>query len=280
MPRIEILGIPVDIVTQEEVIRRIAEFFRSEGKFHIATPNPEMLVEARRNAKFLSVLQKTALNLPDGAGVVWALKRGYRSFRGYRGYRGTPMATASITSTASKTSITSRVTGTDTLLALTSLESRLCPPERIFLLGAAQGIAKLAAKKLMELNPAIKEIGTYSGSPRSEEETGIIARINSFAPTLLFVAYGAPEQDLWIARNLPRLQTVKVAMGIGGALDFIAGTRKRAPKWMQNIGLEWTWRLMLEPRRIMRIWRAVVVFPWMVMSLTSPSQSPSSRESR
>lgn len=156
-----------------------------------------------------------------------------------------------------------RITGTDTLLHLCSTDSRICPPERIFLLGAAPGVAERAAEKLKENNHLL-EVGTFSGSPKPEDEEEIIEKINAFSPTLLFVAFGAPAQELWIARNLPKLNTVKVAMGVGGAFDFISGKRKRAPKWMQKMGCEWLWRLVLEPRRFKRIWNAVIVFPWMV----------------
>ncbi len=245
MTRHDILGVPVDTLSAREALERIAGYFRMPGQFHVTTPNPEMIVEAKKNEAFRNVLQKTALNIPDGVGLVWAVRR--RS-----------------------SSPVERITGTDTLLALAAANARICPPERIFLLGAAPGVAERAAEKLKERNPAIRDIGTYSGSPRLEEEAEIIRRINAFSPTLLFVAFGAPKQDLWIARNLSKMPSVKVAMGIGGALDFIAGKRKRAPRWMRHIGIEWLWRLILEPRRALRIWRAIVVFPWLVLRERHP----------
>jgi N-acetylglucosaminyldiphosphoundecaprenol N-acetyl-beta-D-mannosaminyltransferase len=257
MSRIEILGVPIDCMSTREALKEIASLFTREGQCHIATPNPEMLVEAKRNPAFREVLQKTSLNLPDGVGLVWAIAR--RS------------ATCSTPGTGVRPE---RITGTDTLQALCSSELRICPPERVFLLGAAPGIAEKAAEVLHKKNPHLQIVGTYAGSPREEEEEEIIRRINEACPTLLFVAYGAPAQDLWIARNLPKLRTVKVAMGVGGAFDFIAGKKKRAPAFLRKMGLEWLWRLLLEPRRFRRIWRAVVVFPWMVF--TSPSPEPSS----
>jgi len=220
------------------------------GQFHMMTPNPEMLVEASKNAEFKKVLQNSSLNIPDGVGLVWALRRVAR-----RGAR----------SSTSQSDVPQRITGTDTLLSLLSLQARLCPPERVFLLGSAPGIAERAAEELKRRNPAIKEIGTWSGSPKEDDKEDILRRINAFSPTLLFVAFGAPAQDLWIARNLAKMPSVKIAMGVGGALDFIAGKRKRAPVWMQRAGIEWLWRLILEPRRIGRIWNAVVVFPWLFL---------------
>ncbi|MBI2117865.1 WecB/TagA/CpsF family glycosyltransferase, partial [Candidatus Peregrinibacteria bacterium] len=84
-------------------------------------------------------------------------------------------------------------------------------------------------------------------------------------PRLLLVAFGAPEQDLWIDRYLSAMPSVRVAMGIGGTLDFLAGVRKRAPALVQKLGFEWLWRLLNEPWRLRRIWNAVVVFPWLVV---------------
>ena len=255
--RIDILDIPIDAITQRDALVRIAGFLKSEGQYHIATPNPEMLVEAHRNPEFKKVLQGTELNLPDGVGVVWVIRKKRSS------------------AVASSAVVVSRVTGTDTLQQICSLESRLCPPERVFLLGAAPGIAEKASKILKEKNSALNITGTYSGSPKEEDEEEIISRINAAQPTILFVAFGAPSQDLWIARNLPKLKTVKVAMGVGGALDFIAGKQKRAPKLMRQIGLEWLWRLMREPRRIKRIWRAVVLFTILVLVETRNSYAKS-----
>ena len=228
-------------------------------------------MEARKNPEFKSVLQKADINLPDGAGLVWVLRWRVR-VRHVAERNAEPPARCKHffhqrgRSPAGDTHAPppTRVTGTDTLLHLCSFASRICPPERIFLLGAAPGVAEKAAEKLKEKNHAIKEIGTFSGSPKIEDEAEIIEKINAFQPTLLFVAFGAPHQELWISRNLTKLNTVKVAMGIGGAFDFISGKRKRAPKCMQKIGCEWLWRLVLEPRRFKRIWNAVFVFPFIV----------------
>ena len=282
--RCEILGIPVDAVSQQEAIRCIVQFCRSAGQFHIATPNPEMLVEATKNEEFRNVLRNTTLNVPDGVGLVWAIKRS----KGFKGCKGSKSRNTSTTFTTSTTFITpvERVTGADLLQAITAPQSRLCPPERIFLLGAAPGVAEKAAVELKKRNPAIRDIGTWSGSPSVEDEAEIIRRINTFSFTprssggsggghiLLFVAFGAPKQDLWIARILKKLPSVKIAMGVGGALDFLSGRKKRAPRWMQAIGIEWLWRLILEPRRVGRIWNAVVVFPWMIY-VCHPEEPPS-----
>ena len=240
MNRIVILGVPIDACTQRDVLEKMAAFFRSATQHHIATPNPEMLVEAQKNEEFKRVLNNTDLNIPDGVGLLWAAKK-----------QGTPLP--------------ERITGIDMLQNLCSGEARVSPPERVFLLGAKEGVAEKAAGILTKKNPHLQIVGTHAGSPREEDEEEMTRVINEASPTLLFVAYGAPKQDLWIARNLSKMPSVKVAMGVGGAFDFIAGVQKRAPKWMQKAGLEWLWRLMREPRRAKRIWNAVVVFPLLVL---------------
>jgi N-acetylglucosaminyldiphosphoundecaprenol N-acetyl-beta-D-mannosaminyltransferase len=127
---------------------------------------------------------------------------------------------------------------------------------RLFLLGAAEGVADLCAQRLSNRYPDLQIVGTYSGSPAVEEEDGILALVKQAKPDILFVAYGAPQQDKWIARNLARLG-VPLAMGVGGALDFIAGAAVRAPRWMQRLGLEWLHRLYREPWR----WRRMLALP-------------------
>ena len=113
-------------------------------------------------------------------------------------------------------------------------------------------------------HPGLRIVGTYAGSPSVEEEDAIVARVRAVQPDMLFVAYGAPRQDLWIRRNLQRLE-VPVCMGIGGTLDFVAGVAKRAPRWMRRVGLEWLYRLVQQPWR----WRRMMVLPkfaWLVFT--------------
>jgi N-acetylglucosaminyldiphosphoundecaprenol N-acetyl-beta-D-mannosaminyltransferase len=136
----------------------------------------------------------------------------------------------------------------------------------VFLLGACEGIAATAARALCDANPALHVCGTFAGSPATIDEEHILEKIRAASPRMLFVAFGAPNQELWIARNLAKMPSVKVAMGVGGAFDFIAGKQKRAPQIFRSLGLEWLYRLMREPRRIVRIINAVVVFPFLVIT--------------
>lgn len=232
-----ILGVPIDSVTHAEAITRARAMARSDVPHHIMTPNPEMIVEAQKNRVFLALLQRSALNIPDGAGLLWAAR-----------HLGCVLP--------------ERVTGVDFLTSIAP-ESDLQP---VFFLGAAEGVAAKAAERLQETSSGLVVAGTYAGTPSVGEEEDIIRRINASGARTLFVAYGAPAQDLWIDRVLPRLQSVRVAMGVGGAFDFLAGTKKRAPLFLQRSGLEWLWRLFQEPRRLPRILRAVIVFPFLVLT--------------
>ena len=111
----------------------------------------------------------------------------------------------------------------------------------------------------------MKVVGCFAGSPREEDAPTILAMIRTAAPHLLLVAFGAPAQDLWITKHLTEMPSVRVAVGVGGTFDFLAGRVKRAPAFMRSLGLEWLWRMIREPRRIGRIWRAVAVFPVLVL---------------
>ena len=102
--------------------------------------------------------------------------------------------------------------------------------------------------------------GTFAGSPRPEENAALVARVKAARPDVLMVAYGAPAQDKWIARNLNELG-VPVSLGMGGSFDFVAGIVSRAPVWLQRLNLEWLYRLWKQPWRIRRILVAVVGFP-------------------
>jgi N-acetylglucosaminyldiphosphoundecaprenol N-acetyl-beta-D-mannosaminyltransferase len=227
--RIDIVGIKIDNVTADEALARIEQFV-TDGRPHLVTTvNPEFIVTAHADPAFAQILNQADLNLPDGQGLLWAAH-------------------------LLGTSLRERVTGVDTLVRLAELSARR--GYGIFLLGGAEGVAETAARVLRSRFPGLRIVGTYAGSPAPEEYDEIVERIRRADPQLLFVAYGAPRQEQWIARNMPRLQ-VPVAMGVGGALDFISGKTARAPVWVQRLGLEWLHRLAHQPWR----WRRMTALP-------------------
>lgn len=237
MSRVTLLGVPLDALTAEEAVERLLQMLRGERACHVATPNAEMLVAASRDASFAEVLRSTDLNLPDSVGLLHAAR-----------WTGQVLP--------------ERVTGVDTVLRLCDRLDQSIP---VFLLGAKPGIAERAAETLRARNPRLVVAGTFAGSPRPEDAEEIVSRIRAASPRLLLVAYGAPAQDRWIRAHLAQLPSVRIAMGIGGTFDFLAGTVKRAPAAWQRAHLEWAWRLLQEPKRLGRILTATVVFPLLVL---------------
>ena len=235
MQRVLILGVPIDPVTQDEAVQRLSQMLTDGSKHHVMTPNNEMLVKASKDRTFKSLLQSSELNLPDSMGLLWAAKR-----------------TGQL--------LPERVTGVDTVERVLLSLSSGCP---VFLLGGRKGVGRRALEKMQKENSNL--VGeAFEGSPSEEDAPNIIKKINDSGARLLLVAYGSPAQDFWINQHLLNLTSVRVAMGIGGTFDFLSGSIKRAPKWMQSSGLEWVWRLLMQPLRIGRIYTAVIRFPLLV----------------
>lgn len=226
---ISILGVRVDVLTWEMFDACVAEFVAGGTPHQAVTVNPEFIMAAQRNAAFRRVLNQADLALADGWGVQAAAR-----LLGQR--------------------LPVRVTGADGVPRLAALAA--ARGWRLYLLGAAPGVAVRAAQTLQARHPALHVVGTYAGSPHPADEDAIVEQITAAQPDILFVAYGAPAQDLWIARNQDRLH-IPFAMGVGGALDFVAGVRRRAPRWVQRAHLEWLYRLLQEPWR----WRRQLALP-------------------
>ena len=247
--KITILGVPFDHVTLETAVGKVEEMIEREGQFQIATPNPEMVLEAQKNQKFLHLLQNTELNIPDGIGIIWASR--WLKFRG------------------KENSLPERVTGTDLMKKIIEQSTEHSSPlfqKKIFLLGASEGVAKKTKEIFEKKYPKIRITGFESGTPDEKEEDDLIQKINNSQAEILFIAYGAPKQEFWIARNLHKMPLIKIAIGVGGAFDFFARIRKRAPRWMQKTGTEWLYRVIQEPRRIKRIYNAVIKFPIKILN--------------
>jgi len=251
---IKIMDVRFNNVSMNEAIEYI---LTNNKKGCICTPNPEMLLEAQNNHQFLKVLNNSLLNIPDGIGILWAATQIHNKNSRLKALLELPFI--AIAPNRFKKVLKERVTGTDLLqkICLKCAKTQT----KVFFLGAAPGIAEKAAEKLENKYPELKIVGTHAGSPAPDEQKEIIQMINQTDAEILFVAYGAPKQEIWISEIIHKLNNVRIAIGIGGAFDFVAGKRKRAPKWMQKLGLEWLFRLIQQPSRIKRIYNATVKFP-------------------
>ncbi|MDX1521781.1 MAG: WecB/TagA/CpsF family glycosyltransferase [Anaerolineae bacterium] len=236
-PTATILNVKVHALKKATTLALIEAFIESGQPHQLTTVNPEFVVEAQHDEAFRAIINNAALALPDGIGLLKAAR-----------FLGEP-------------ELPERVPGSDLVVELAELSHQ--KGYRIFFLGAWEGVAEKAVANLKTQYPNLKAVGCYAGTPAVEENEAIVQRILLTRPDILLVAYGAPKQDKWIARNLDRLQ-IPVCIGVGGSFDFIAGTTQRAPAWMQRLDLEWLHRLIKQPWRWRRIWNAVPRFSWLV----------------
>jgi len=237
-PTATILNVKVHALTNAQTLAIIEDFIASKQPHQLCTVNPEFVVEAQHDSEFRRIINNAALAMPDGIGLVKAA----------RFLKTIPLP--------------ERVPGSDLVKRLAELSHK--KGYRIYFLGAREGVALKAIEQLRVDYPSLNVAGYYAGSPAIGENEAIVQRILLAHPDILLVAYGAPKQDKWIIRNLGRLQ-IPVCIGVGGSFDFLAGTVKRAPVWMQKLNLEWLHRLLMQPWRWRRIWNAVGVFSWLVL---------------
>ena len=222
-----ILGVPVHDVTMEECIELVDRYLRENRPSQIATPNVNFLMRAAREPAFMQLLSRTRLNIPDGAWVVraaWLLREPLRR------------------------------TVQGRILAERILEAAAERGWRVFLLGAAPGVAERAAERSMERFPGLRIVGTrapfFTPDEPSPEDEETVELIRQSGAQIVLVAFGMPKQDIWSARYLQR-SGARVAIGIGGTFDILAGDLTPAPEWIVRIGMEFVWRVAQEPRRLL-----------------------------
>ncbi len=265
-PIVSIAGVPISNVIYQDVLHHIDNHINRNSQTFIVTVNPEMILKASEDSHFFDLLNRADLTTPDGIGVLWAAHYLSRPLpenkvSAYLQFYQTLLAVLFCPKRI-RNPLKKRVTGADLFKKI--IEAAQVKPWKIFLLGASKGVAEKAIQNLNKIYPDTRFVGSFAGSPDEAEEEAICDRIDQASPDILFVAYGSPEQELWISRNLFKLDSVKVAIGVGGTFDFYAGKIKRAPRWMQTIGLEWLWRLFREPKRFSRIRNATVRFTRLV----------------
>lgn len=252
---INLLGVRIDSLTLDEFKSKTSRAFQMSGHRFIFTPNPEIVYKASKDINFKDVLNKSYLNIPDGIGILWAAK--FLTFRlpkniilkylvAFIKFIGSLILIPFLPSFFKKP-IPGRVSGSDFFWDVV----KICQENsyRIFLLGGAPTIAEKTSLVIQNKFPDIKIVGIHSGGPSDKEE--IIAAVKKSRADILFVAFGAPKQELFIAQNLKQTNC-KIGMGVGGTFDFVSGNRKRAPLMMRKIGLEWFYRLWSEPKRFKR----------------------------
>lgn len=267
---IKILDIPFTTLNQNKVIDLIGHHLTKSGKaLFIATPNPEMLLAARKNQHFHDTLLSTDLNIPDGNGIIWAhryLKTTNKLSNPILLAILGPISLISFIfrNRSSNKPFNQAIHGSDLMLkTIDQFNSK----HAVFLLGNKHGLnsdtAGQVSKILLKKHPKSKGIYSLDSTPADQKTIG---EINNSKAEMLFIGFGAPHQENWIKENLPKLKHIKLAIGIGGSLDFIAGILPRAPEWMRKIGLEWLFRVYQQPKRIGRIINATLVFPYRVIA--------------
>lgn len=224
---VAILGVPFDNVTMAETIELIAEMVASRQPHYLATANVDFVVQASADIELRRILFDSHLVLCDGMPLVWASKQ-----------LGNPLP--------------ERVTGSDLVPRLLAESERR--GWRVYFLGGTEESVAQAAAKTLEKHPRLNLVGAYSPPFRpllEMDHSDILRRVTNAAPDILLVAFGCPKQEKWINMHYRHLG-VPVSVGVGATIDFLAGTFKRAPVWMQRTGTEWIFRMLQEPRRLVK----------------------------
>ncbi|MFH1790256.1 MAG: WecB/TagA/CpsF family glycosyltransferase [bacterium] len=238
------LGIKIDNLNRQDALIKAFNFFANESQCVIYTPNPEIIVDSHKDSYLAKVLNTGDINICDGVGLQMAilLKQGIKI---------------------------KRLAGVDFMLAMCQKAS--ISGKTVFLLGSDNDkVVSRVATNLKNKFGNLKIVGISPG-PRISikddalimdhaENSEIIAQINSAPPDILFVAFGHNKQEKWIFENISKIPCVKIVMAVGGSFDFISGHVTRAPLWIRKIGLEWLFRLFIQPRRILRILKATIIF--------------------
>lgn len=278
----KIMGIDVISTHTRSVLSRveglISDSHKTPGfrhKFYIVTPNPELVLMSEKDSRLKKALNSSTLAIPDGIGLsqaarfnsLWLPKNFLpRFFVGL--IQGLRVGFATFFNKSWLTGYLTPIKGRKLFLDLINLAAER--DWKVFLLGGIDDEAQVSKQKIERMHPGIKIMSDKGpildkfAEPATEIDTRIekdsVDKINKFAPEMLFVAFGNPKQEIWINQNISKLN-VSLAMAVGGSFRFLAGTSKLPPKWMEKWDLEWLWRLVTEPKRLGRVFRAVVIFP-------------------
>lgn len=218
----------IDNLTMQEVLDSIDLLIRKNKNAYVVTPNVDHIVQLERGGELCDVYKNADLILADGKPLLWIAK-----------WYGTPLK--------------QKISGSDLFPLLCGLAAK--KGYKMFFLGAAEGVAQKAAENLIDRYPGLQVAGTYSPPYNFEknlvEMEKIKHQIIKTKPHILIVGLGCPKQELFIYHNKESLK-VPISFGLGASLDFEAGHVKRAPRWMSNYGLEWVFRIIQEPKRMLK----------------------------
>lgn len=260
--RLKVLNTYIDSLTKSELLSAIYHVFESSQKIFVVTMNAEGLMIAQQDESFKIASESANFITPDGIGPIWAgsFLRKYTP-KWFIRFLWIPVhAIFSLLwlpvkqLAGSKTIFPERISGSDLFWDINNIAEET--GKSVYLLGADKGVAEEVSRILKNKYPQIKIADFYHGDPYEE---GLVDKINMSGASILFVAWNQPKQEKWIADNLSKLN-INLAIGVGGTFNFASGKKKRAPKFFQFLGFEWLWRLMVEPRRIGRIFAAVPKF--------------------
>jgi N-acetylglucosaminyldiphosphoundecaprenol N-acetyl-beta-D-mannosaminyltransferase len=244
----KILKVKVNSTSKERVLEFVRGKITKKHKFLIVTPNPEIVLQAQKDPLLMKIINSADLCLADGTGLVWA---------------------ARILSLAGPQEA---IRGREMFFDLCQLANK--NNWQIYFLGGQDGVAYRAAQKLGKKFKNLK-IANADGPMLDKQanpilevdrkiEKDVVAHINKVQPQILFVGFGAPKQEKWLAKWLAKLK-IGGAMVVGGSFDYYSGKAKLPPQWLADLGFEWLWRLFFDPKRLPRILKATVIFPLIVL---------------
>jgi len=232
MNKIDLFGVKIDNLDTNTVLDKIGQFLNSKKQHYIVLPYSEFIIKAQKDEEFRNILNKADLCLCES--------RGLQLIAGFLNKK-----------------IKEPVNGIELIYKISNNQDTRHNNQKIFLLGGRKGIAEKVRDKLKAR--VIKAEHGYQDLDK------IIEKINKFNPNILLVGLGSSKQEKWIFNNLNKMPSVKVAIGVGGAFDFISGHSRRAPRFLQKTGLEWLWRLILQPKRIKRIYNGVIKLSFLTL---------------
>lgn len=280
----EILGIKISITSKVEVLDFVQMRLETKEKFFIVTPNPENLLLATKDWLLKKAIDRSHLSIPDGIGLAMAYK--FLNLKDDKKnifrplillYQGLRIGLLALQDKSKLTDGFEIIKGRDLFIDILKIINER--KGRVYLFGGENGEQEQSIKNLKLQFTDITFQTNYkfpqfskNGQPVSvvdkKMHKSILGSIKLFEPDMVFVALNTPKQEKWIFRNLYRLQKITGAMTVGGTFNYVAGNMKLPPKWMEERGLEWFWRVISEPflfwKRVRRVLTAVIVFPWKV----------------